>query len=279
MYQSQEYKWVTDYANIDYDESGKAIRIIGALQDITERKDISDNLYKNEIKYRSLLENMDFGILEVDTNDVILRAYPKFCEMLGYTENELTGKKANEMFLPSGQKEVFEKASKERVKGISHAYQIQLITKNKEILDVIISGTPLYNQQGKIYGSVGIHFNISDQKKIETELRESKALFETIFNNLSSPLFLLEPNTAKVIYANHAFLELLNKTQSEVVNNFITAAGINRDEYNQMNEILLAQNTIENYKLQIETNGKLIEYNLNGKTITLNNNKYYLIAL
>lgn len=279
MYQSQEFKWVADYANIDYDDSGNAIRIIGALQDITERKAISDNLYKNEIKYRSLLENMDFGILEVDTNDVIMRAYPKFCEMLGYTEDELIGKKANEIFLPNWQKDEFEKATNVRKNGVSHAYQMQLITKNKNIIDVIISGTPTYNQQGKLCGSVGIHFNISNQKKLETQLRESKVLFETIFNQTSSAMLLLKPDSGLIVLANNAAFQLLNKSKEQVVNQLISTVGLSNNQFDKVHQLLQTKNQLPKYQLLFEINGNQVSFEINARIVEITNEKYCLIVL
>jgi PAS domain-containing protein len=97
---NNEVRWVIDLANFDLDTNGKPIRILGAIQDITDRKIIENNLNKSEVKYLSLIENMDLGILEVDNEELILKAYPKFCQMVGYTEQELIGKKATDIFLP-----------------------------------------------------------------------------------------------------------------------------------------------------------------------------------
>jgi PAS domain-containing protein len=83
---NNEVRWVIDLANFDLDSNGKPIRILGAIQDITDRKIIENNLNKSEVKYRSLIENMDLGILEVDNEELILKAYPKFCQMVGYIE-------------------------------------------------------------------------------------------------------------------------------------------------------------------------------------------------
>lgn len=83
---NNEVRWVIDLANFDLDTNGKPIRILGAIQDITDRKIIENNLNKSEVKYRSLIENMDLGILEVDNEELILKAYPKFCQMVVYIE-------------------------------------------------------------------------------------------------------------------------------------------------------------------------------------------------
>ena len=51
----------------------------------------TNQLAKSEQKYRSILENMELGILEVDVNGIITKAYPRFCKLIGYTKEELIG--------------------------------------------------------------------------------------------------------------------------------------------------------------------------------------------
>lgn len=210
-------KWVSDFSDIDFDEFGKPVRIIGSIQDISNRKISEESLNQSELKYRSLMENMDLGILEVDNNEIIMKAYPKFCQMLGYTEDELLGKNAAEIFLPKFELDNFLNSINAREMGLSNAYEVQLYNKNKEIVNVIISGTPTYNESGEVIGSIGIHYNISGRKKIEQELKESNKTFETLFKVSPAPLIITEPNTGKIILANDAFLTLTKHNFQEII--------------------------------------------------------------
>jgi PAS domain-containing protein len=44
---------------------------------------LSRALSTTEEKYRGIIENMEFGLLEVDNLGIIVKAYPRFCEMMG----------------------------------------------------------------------------------------------------------------------------------------------------------------------------------------------------
>jgi PAS domain-containing protein len=66
-----QLRWLSDFSIIEFNENGEASRIIGAIQDITARKNIEFDIQKNETKYSNLIENMELGILEVDNNEII----------------------------------------------------------------------------------------------------------------------------------------------------------------------------------------------------------------
>jgi PAS domain S-box-containing protein len=51
-----------------------------------------DKFVEIEQRYRTLVDSMSEGLLQVDNNDVIIFANYKFCEMSGYSLEELVGK-------------------------------------------------------------------------------------------------------------------------------------------------------------------------------------------
>lgn len=179
-----QIRWLSDFSNIEFNENGEASRIIGAIQDITARKNIEFDIQKNETKYSSLIENMELGILEVDNNEIITKAYPKFCELVGYNENELIGKNAIEIFVPVKKIKDFHSTTGDRKKGFSSAYEIQILHKTGEIIDVLVSGTPLFDDQGNVIGSIGIHYNITERKATESNLKKSFDLVTERNNSL-----------------------------------------------------------------------------------------------
>lgn len=133
-----------------------------------------DALQKSEVKYRSILENMDLGLLEVDTEGIIIRVYDAFCEMTGYTADELVGKNAKEVLLPEVYYEINEQEDANRLEGKTGVYEIELIKKNGERIWVIIGGAPFYDERGAIAGSMGIHYNITERKNLEADLRAAE---------------------------------------------------------------------------------------------------------
>ena len=145
-------------------------------RNITERQNTDQAIRESEEKYRGVLENMDLGLLELDLEGNILRANNAFCQMLGYSLEELTGHNAAKKFVLEGSQNILSERLLERRMGLSSVYELQLRKKSGEIIWGLISGAPLKNYQGQIIGSIAIQFDLTDRKNLETELAEAKQI-------------------------------------------------------------------------------------------------------
>jgi len=149
------------------------------LINIRNRQKWEHQVRIQEEKYRNIIANMNLGLLEVDNDDVILYANQSFCDMSAYTLNELKGLKAAEVFVSAEERKIIEDKNKQREKSVSDSYELQITNKRGEKRWWFISGAPNYNDKGKLIGSIGIHLDISDQKRLEQELAKAKSFAES----------------------------------------------------------------------------------------------------
>jgi len=171
--------WVLDRGVvIERDENYLPIRIAGTHTDITNRKQAEQSLRVNEEKYRSIIANMNLGLLEVNLDEEILFANQSFCDMSGYSIDELTGKKAAGLFVRGETLEKADYKNEQRKKGISDVYEISVQNKNGDFKWWLISGAPRYDDNGKLVGSIGIHLDITQQKQLELDLMEAREAAE-----------------------------------------------------------------------------------------------------
>jgi len=63
---THEARWVHGLGELEFDDQGNVIRMIGTIQDITERKQKSEALEKSEARFRALVENSPDYISFVD---------------------------------------------------------------------------------------------------------------------------------------------------------------------------------------------------------------------
>ncbi len=146
--------------------------------DITKQHRSQEIIRKSEEKYRGIMNNMELGLMEVDENQTIIRAYDRFCEMVGYSEEELIGNNAQQLFIDEEFVKTLDNEHKERRKGRASSYELRLNKKDGSKVWTIVSGAPILDENGVLVGSMGIHYDITERKELEQELELAKQIAE-----------------------------------------------------------------------------------------------------
>ena len=162
------------YQNYQVNEPGYEPYVIGFAQNITDRLKAEDALKRSEEKYRGIIENMNLGMLELDSDEQIMYANQRFCIMSGYTQAELISQNAKKMFLDNGYTRNISEKMLKRQFSIANSYELAVKNKKEEAKWWLVSNAPLYNEDGTLKGSVSIHLDITRQKKMEHQLRDAK---------------------------------------------------------------------------------------------------------
>ncbi len=138
-------------------------------RDVTLNRTYRKSLESQKQKYSSIIANMNLGLMEVNTEDEILLVNQSFTEMSGYTETELIGKKAGDIFLETAQEDKIKNENKKRERGQSNSYELEVKTKSGAKKHWLISGAPNYDINGNVVGSIGIHLDITNNKILELQ--------------------------------------------------------------------------------------------------------------
>jgi len=128
-------------------------------------------------KFKAMVTNLNLGLLVVDNDDIITKVFPSFEVLTGYSESELVGKRANDILLRKGDVISNLQIKEQRIlrgKDQSSVYEIPIVAKNGEEIWVTISGSPLYDSNGVRIGSIGIHLDITRQKKLQKSLQKAR---------------------------------------------------------------------------------------------------------
>ena len=155
-------------------EQNEEVFFCSFIQDISERKKVETKLRFQEEKYRNIIANINLGLIEVDTKEVIQFANQSFADMSGFEIDELIGLSAMETFVFGENLEVIKHKNLLRKNGISDVYQIPIRNKRGELRWWAVGGAPNYDDKGNLVGSIGIHLDVTEQKQMEMELESEK---------------------------------------------------------------------------------------------------------
>jgi len=158
-------------------ENGDEIGTEGLIRDITDRKKAEDALKESEEKFRQIYEHMSVGIAKVSLRFRIESANDAYCQMLGYSQDQLTGKHLKEITAPEILKENLIKQSQLATGQIDH-YRMEkkFIHKNGSIINGILDANLVRDAHGKPLYFLGSVMDITERIKLEKQVQQTQKM-------------------------------------------------------------------------------------------------------
>lgn len=185
-----EYAYVIDKGFI-VREGAYAIRMIGALQDIT--------LQKEEELHLKLLESVIVStndcvlITESKAGTPIIYVNPRFIEQTGYTLEEIKGKSPVFLQGPLSDKAALTQIADSIRKQVFGEVTSINYKKNGEAYWCQFSVSPVFNEQGECTHWISVQRDVTELKETEDELNRQKKFTEDIINNIPTDIAVFDP--------------------------------------------------------------------------------------
>ncbi len=187
-------------------------------KDIAELKQAEQNVIRERILLRTIIESIPDAIYVKDLECRKLLANQTDCENSGCEkEEEIIGKSDFDLF-PSEIARKFYEDDQRVLQGESVRNREEILLKpNGDKLWLLTTKIPLYNEKGDVAGIVGIGHNITDRKQAEEALKKSEEKFRSLVTQSLEMLFLhdlngnfLEVNKEAVLKTGYSENELLS---------------------------------------------------------------------
>ncbi len=190
-----------------------------SIKELADQRKIAETrLGESEQRYRQLVETMNEGLVNISEENLIMYANPKFCDMLGYSNDELVGLNINRLF-EEERIEFVEKQIVNRKKGINKSYEIEFVRKDKRRVSTIISPRGKFDQNNQYIGSLAVVTDITLLKEAEAALRTSEQRFRQLAENVKEVFFIVSSDWDTVLYVNPAFKDVWLREEEEWYDN------------------------------------------------------------
>lgn len=161
---SGDVRWVEDQTSVVRDSEGNKIFNQGIVVDITERKLAEDNLRKSEEKFRRIVETAGEGFILMDEDLHIMDVNDAYCRMLGYSRDELLGKRPLELATESFGE--FMQVNRERILSQEYReFEGESIAKDGGIVPILVHGNTLRGDRGEVIGNMAFITDMTEHKK------------------------------------------------------------------------------------------------------------------
>jgi PAS domain S-box-containing protein len=261
---------------IEYDDRPAIMAIV---RDIRERKKAEEALKESEEKFRSLSEESLVGVYLLQ-DGVVRYANPRLAEIFGYTVEELLEMKISDGVLPEDLP-IVEKNVRERLAGNlkSAHYEFRAVTKDKRIINLEAYGSgTTYRGRPAIIGSL---LDVSEQKRIEGELRFSEEKFSKAFQSNPNAITLFDLETRSRVDVNESHHTLTGYSREEVLGTTMDELFMfaDKERYERGVQILLKEGSVHDYEMELITKSgekRIIIYS--SEIIELKGKKYALVT-
>ncbi len=197
---SYEYRIITPNGNVKHlsiivgkllkRDDGTVRKVIGTIQDITDRKKAEIEYQRSENKYKLVLETIKIPAISIDKKGNIIFCNGQMAQTLGYAQDELMGLNWLDKFVPEREREELYHAF------LNNSFKAQFISSivcsNGEERIISWQNTVSYDDYGKIAEITGIGEDITDRQKatqaliLAKEKAEKSSHFKSEFLSIMS---------------------------------------------------------------------------------------------
>ena len=210
------------------------LRVVVAHENISDRKRSEELLLDSQALYHSLVEHLPAGVFRKDTAGRYTFVNSMFCRLKGLQAEEIIGKTPVEVSLyeeatlaPGSSAATMKRQRTLAVQGTDDHERIMSTGESLSGEEFYShpDGTteyfqtlkgPVYNADGKLIGTQGIQFDVTQRKQAEEALRASDEKFQQLADNITDAFWIRSPDLSAVHYVSPAFERIWGRPVASV---------------------------------------------------------------
>jgi two-component system cell cycle sensor histidine kinase/response regulator CckA len=199
--------WILAKGQVFLDDRGRPVRLAGICLEITERKRAEEQ----RSQFAAIVESSDLAIVG-ETLDGTIVSWNSGAETLyGYTAEEVVGRNIS-LLLPPGPRDRLPSVLERLGRG-ERIRQVETIRMRKDghLVPVSLALSPIRSPAGAAVGISAIARDITEQKRVETKLRESEERFRSVADSAPVMIWLSGPDKLCTFF-NKPWLDFTGRT-------------------------------------------------------------------
>jgi diguanylate cyclase (GGDEF)-like protein/PAS domain S-box-containing protein len=234
----------------------------GVVTDISDEKSANEKLKASEKELTNILSSMQDTYYRTDKNGYIVRASSSVKDLLGYSEQEILGKKMADFYAdPVGREQFLE--SLVSTGGKVRNYEAQLKREDGTLVWVSTNAQYYFDQQGNVAGVEGTTRDVTDRRLAEARMRMLSSALEQTADSV-----IVTDCDGVIEYVNPAFFHITGYTKEEAIGRRVSILKSNQHErsfYERLWNTILSGDVFQDVFINCKKDGSLF---YEEKTIT-----------
>ncbi|MCB2211615.1 PAS domain S-box protein [bacterium] len=190
-------------------KDGKTVEIVGALVDITERKEAQQKLIESEKRIRAL-SDASFESIIISVDAVCIDQNRTAERMFGFTRDEAIGRTGPEWFIEQDRERVLNNM----LKNVQGPYEATGLRKDGSTFPCEVQARTMEYQGRQV--RISALRDITSRKVAEDALRQSEEKYRILIENQTDLIVRVDPE-GRFEFASPSYCELFGKTEEDLL--------------------------------------------------------------
>jgi PAS domain S-box-containing protein len=186
-------------------------RHLSIMRDISDRKRAEEALRTSEAQYRCIIDTATEGIWKLDTDGKTTFVNPQMANMLGYSMQDMLGQLFFD-FMDEEQKAIAAEFWQRRQTGVKEQHDFKFRHRNGSQVWAIVSGNPMFDENGQVIGALGMLTDITERKQAEQKIHEQAALL-----NITADAMIVRDLNNQILFWNAGAERLFGWTAEDAM--------------------------------------------------------------
>lgn len=189
---------------------------VAVFSDITGFKRAEKALLESEVKYRTLYNSTPVMMHSIDSQGRLVSVSDCWLSTLGYSREEVIGRDSVEFLTEDSARFAREKVLPAFfATGVCKDVPYQLVKKNGERLDVLLSAIAERDASGRWVRSLAVLLDVTERHRAEAALQQSERQLRAILDNATTVFFLIDTR-GRYIFVNRQWERVFHRTREAV---------------------------------------------------------------
>jgi PAS domain S-box-containing protein len=259
---SGDYRWIFSRGRVtSTDEEGRPLRVVGTLTDITDRKQMEEALRHSETRLRTIVENLNEGLVVADLDGNLLHWNSAALEMYEVPDLGVTLNNQSDFGI------IFELTTMDGAVLPEEQWPLSRILRGEEIRDMEVrirrvgsswerifnhSGTLVRDADGNPLMAVVTFTDSTEHKRVEEALRQAERDTALILNS-TAEMFAYYDKDLRVLWVNRAAAAFIDREPEDLVGHVCYEIWHNRTSVCDGCPVIRAKGTKKPHEAEITT--------------------------